>query len=106
MTLASPSPVGAAAALALAAFARDSAADSAIDSVVYDLRAYDPAVPAEHRFVAVSREGIHGFYADDEVASFAVSNRRSWTAPPPPEDEPCLVCGAAPGHDAGCPVAK
>lgn len=80
VTLSSSSPVGAAGALALDAFARDSAADSAIDSVVYDLRAYDASVPASDRFVAISRDGIYGFYADADVAAMAVSNRRSFVS--------------------------
>lgn len=63
---------------ALSAFARDVAGDPAIDSVVYDLQAYQAAVPAELRFVAITRDGIFGFYADADVASMAVVNRRAF----------------------------
>lgn len=63
---------------ALDAFARDSAADSAIDSVVYDLAAYDPDVPAARRFIGISRDGIHGYWSDPDVASMALVNRRAY----------------------------
>lgn len=77
MALSSSSP---AVARALEAFGRDSAADSAIDSVVYDLAAYDPVTPARDRYAAVSRDGLYGTYADPDVASMAVSNRRGFVS--------------------------
>lgn len=72
MTLSSSSP---AVRRALAAFASDVAGDSAIDSAVYDLQAYDASVPEGERYAAVTREGVFGIFADAEVASRTVVNR-------------------------------
>ena len=60
--------VPAAIAKALDAFARDSAGDPAIDSVIYDLQAYDSAVPDAFRYVGISRDGTLGVHADLGVA--------------------------------------
>lgn len=70
-----PASAGPSSALALDAFARDSAGDRAIDSVVYDLWAWDPAVDPAFRFVGISRDGIAGYYADPDVAAYRVANR-------------------------------
>lgn len=59
-------------ALALSAFARD----SAIDSAVYDLQAYDPGVPATSRYVAISRDGIYGWFRDSDAAALEAPKAR------------------------------
>lgn len=59
------------------AWAAYQAAELAADSAVYDLRAYDAAVPAGSRYVALAREGLVGHYADPEVANLAALNRKA-----------------------------
>lgn len=83
----SESPLDAAVRRAQVAFATNVAGDSAVDSIVYDLQAYEPTVVPSLRFAALTREGVYGFYADADVASMAVVNRRAF-APARNPDEP------------------
>jgi hypothetical protein len=59
------------------------AVESAADSAVYDLAAYDQDVPASMRYVAIGRDAssvghvIVGHYADPDVANLAALNRRA-----------------------------
>jgi len=59
--------------------------DTAVDSVVYDLAFYDPAIPFPIRYAAVyrapaGRSGdfvVLGGFADPDVANFALLNRNT-----------------------------
>lgn len=78
------SPVPAAAvSAALDMAAASFAADSAIESIVYDLDLVDGTPHGLFHFFGVYRAGDgsaagHGFYASDDAASLALINRRAF----------------------------